>query len=99
MMGHKVTVAYYPSTKGVTQQQTGADTVYYGRVFKIPENLFSEDGEVDFEKEIGELIEQIQQKGLEPVLDQATVERYETWDIDEEDVWIMYRVPCKNKEG
>jgi hypothetical protein len=97
-MAHKVTVAYYSIRKGVTQQQTGAAIVYYGRVFKIPRNRFSEDDEIDFEKDIGELIEEIQQKGLEPVLDQATVERYETWDIDEGDLSVMYRVPCKNKE-
>ncbi len=97
-MGHKVTVAYYSTTLGVTQQQTGAPTVYYGKVFKIPKELFSEDGEVDFEKEIGQLTEEVREKGLEPVLDDATVERYETWDIENGDVWAMYRVPCVNKE-
>jgi hypothetical protein len=96
-MSHKVTVAYYSTTLGVTQQQTGAPTIYYGKVFKIPQKLFSEDGEVDFEKEIGGLHEEIQKKSLEPVLDEATVERYETWDIENGDVWVMYRVPCKGK--
>ena len=96
-MGHKVTVAYYSTMLGVTQQQTGNPTIYYGKVFKIPEELFSEDGEVDFEKEIGELNEEIRDRGLEPVLDEATVERYETWDVENGDVWVMYRVPCKGK--
>lgn len=97
-MGHKVTVAYYSTTKGVTQQQTGTSIVYYGKVFKIPKKLFSEDGEVDFEKEIRGLVEEAQEKGLEPVLDEATVERYETWSIEDGDVWVMYRVPCEIKE-
>ena len=96
-MGHKVTVAYYSTEKGVTQQQTGAPTVYYGKAFKITKQLFSENGDVDFEKEIGELVAKVQEKGSEPVLDGATVERYETWDIETGDVWVMYRLPCRGK--
>lgn len=96
-MGHKVTVAYYSTSKGVTEQQTGTPTTYYGKVFKIPEKLFSEQGDVDFEKDIGELVQEVRDKGLEPVLDGATVERYETWDIENGDVWVMYRVPCETK--
>jgi hypothetical protein len=93
-MGQEFTVAYYSTTKGVTQQKTGAPIVYHGKVFKIPKALFSEDGEIDFEKDVGELIQEIREEGLEPVLDEATVERYETWDTGSGDVWIMYRVPC-----
>ncbi len=96
-MGNKVTVAYYSTTKGVTEQQTGEPIIYYGKVFKIPEELFSEDGEVDFEKEIGDLVEEARNKGLEPVSDEATVERYETRDIGNGDVWVMYRVPCQTE--
>jgi hypothetical protein len=95
MMGFKVTVAYYSTSKGVTQQITGASAVYYGKVFKIPEALFSEDGEVDLEEEIGELVEGLRGKGLEPVSDEATVERYETVDAETGDTWVMYRVPCR----
>ena len=64
-MTHKATVAYYSTTNGVSQQQTGATTVYYGKVFKIPKSLFSEDGEVDFVQEISELTQEIEEKGLE----------------------------------
>lgn len=94
-MGHQVTVAYYPTTMGVMQQQTGASTVYYGKVFKISGDSFSESGEIDFEREISELTKEMQKQGLVPVLDEATIERYETWDIDTKDVWVMYRVPCE----
>jgi len=97
-MGHKVTVAYYSTTRGVTQQQTGASTIYYGKAFKIPKKSFSEDGEVDFEKDIGGLVEEIQKKNLEPLLNEATVERYEAWDVENGDVWVMYRVPCEVKD-
>jgi len=96
-MGHKVTVAYYSTTKGVTQQQTGGEMTYYGKVFKIPKPLFDEEGDVDFEKEIGELVTDIQAKGFEPLSDEMTVERYETWDLESEDVWVMYRMPCAKK--
>ncbi len=96
-MGHKVTVAYFSTKQGVTQQQTGGSAVYYGRVFKISEELFSEDGEVDFQKEITGLNDELRSKGMEPVLDQTTVERYETRDVDSGDVWVMYRVPCEPK--
>jgi len=97
-MGFKVTVAYYSTSMGVTQQSTGVSAIYYGKVFKIPEALFSEDGEVDFEKEIGELVGELQGKGLEPVSEEATVERYETLDTETGDTWVMYRVPCKGKD-
>jgi len=26
------------------------------------------------------------------------VERYETWEIESREVWVMYRVPCKSQE-
>jgi hypothetical protein len=66
---------------GVTQQQTGASMVYQGETFKIPKQLFAEDGEVDFEKDIWDLIQEIRDGGAEPVLHGATVERYETLDV------------------
>jgi len=96
-MAHQVSVAYYTTSHGVTQQQTGVAAVYYGKVFKIPKALFSEDGEVDFQKEIAELIEEAKDKGMEPVLENGTVERYETWGFEDGDVWVMYRLPCKKK--
>jgi hypothetical protein len=98
MMGFKVTVAYYSTSRGVTQQTTGVSAIHYGKVFKIPQALFSEDGEVDFEKDIGELVEKLQGKGLEPISDEPTVERYETLDMETGDTWVMYRVPCKGKD-
>ena len=93
-MEQKFTVAYYSTTRGVTQQQTGGEIVYYGKVFKIAKPLFDEDVAVDFEKEIGELIDEIHVKGLEPLSGEPTVERYETWDLESGDVWVMYRMPC-----
>jgi hypothetical protein len=98
-MGQKFTVAYYSTTMGVTQQKTGAPTIYHGKVFRIPKALFSEEGEVNFEKDIGELIQEIQEKGLEPVLHEATIERYETCDTESGDVWVMYRVPCNGESA
>ena len=96
-MGLKVTVAYYPTTKGVTQQQTGKEMVYYGKVFRIPKPLFDEEGDVEFEKEIAGLVDEIQAKGLEPLTGEMTVEHYETWDTESDDVWVMYRMPCSKK--
>lgn len=93
----KVTVAYYSTSMGVTQQQTGTPMVYYGKVFRIPKDLFGEDGEVDFQKEIEELTVEIQNKGMEPLLEDSTIERYEAWDAEGEDVWVMYRVPCQKE--
>ncbi len=95
----KVTVAYYSTLQGVTQQQTGVSASYYGKVFKISKDLFSEDGDVDFQSDIEKLIGEMQGKGLEPLLEEATVERYETWEIDGDNVWVMYRVPCKEKNA
>ena len=98
-MAQKVTIAYYSTTKGVTQQQTDASMVYHGKVFRIPKPLFDEEVDVDFDKQIGELVKEIEEKGLEPLLDETTIERYETWDIESGDVWVMYRVPCEKKES
>jgi len=97
-MANRVTVAYYSTSKGVTQQQTGSVITYYGSVFRISRELFSEEGEVDFENEINELIERISDLGLEPLLDGTTVERYETWDVETGDVLVMYRIPCASKK-
>jgi hypothetical protein len=96
-MGFKVTVAYHSTTMGITQQTTGVSAIHYGKVFKIPKALFSEDGEVEFDKEIGELVEELRGKGFDPVSDEFTVERYETLDTDTGDAWVMYRVPCEGE--
>ena len=96
-MAQKVNIAYYSTTKGVTQQQTDASMVYHGKIFRIPKPLFDEEVDVDFDKEIGELVQEIQEKGLEPLLDETTIERYETRDIESGDVWVMYLVPCAEK--
>lgn len=96
-MTQKVTIAYYSTTNGVTHQQTGAPMTYHGKVFKIRKPLFDEEVDVDFEKEIGELVGEMEEKGFEPLLDQTTIERYEAWDTESEDVWVMYRVPCATK--
>jgi hypothetical protein len=93
----QVTIAYYTTNHGVTQQQKGVEAVYYGKTFKIAKALFSEEGEVDFQKDIEDLLTDIREKGLEPVLDEATIERYETREIGSGDVWVMYRVPCKKR--
>jgi hypothetical protein len=100
-MGSKVTIAYYSTTQGVTQQQTGGSMVYHGKIFKIHKPLFDEEVPVEFDKEIGELVAELQEKGLEPLLDidQCTIERYETWDTESGDVWVMYRVPCAQKDS
>jgi hypothetical protein len=98
-MSNQLTVAYYSTTRGVTQQQTGGEMVYFGKVFRIPKPLFDEEVQVEFEKEIAELVEEIEAKGLQPLLSDATVERYETWDTESEDVWVMYRMPCTKKES
>jgi hypothetical protein len=98
-MGFKVTVAYYSVSRGVTQQTTGVSATHYGKVFKIPQTVFSEDGDVDFEKDIGEIVEELQGKGLEPISDEPTIERYETLDAETGDTWVMYRVPCKGKDS
>jgi hypothetical protein len=98
-MAQKVTIAYYSTTNGVTHQQTGGPMIYHGKVFKIHKPLFDEQADVDFQNEIGELIEEIEEKGLEPLLDDTTIERYETWDTESGDVWVMYRVPCAKKES
>jgi hypothetical protein len=93
-MGYKVTVAYYATDQGVTQQTGNENITYYGKVFKIPKALYSTAGDVDFQKDIEELLEEVQKKGLEPVTGEATIERYETWEIEDGNVWVMYRVPC-----
>jgi hypothetical protein len=94
----QVNIAYYKTTMGVTQQQTGTSANYYGKVFRIPKDLFSEEGDVDFEKDVGELVQEVQSKGLEPMIEGTTVERYEIWDVENGDVLVMYRIPCKSKE-
>jgi hypothetical protein len=98
-MSQKVTVAYYSTTRGVTQQQTGGEMVYHGKIYRIAKSRFDEKAEVDFEKEIGELVDEIHDKGLEPLSGEIAVERYETWDLEDGDVWVMYRMPCVKKDG
>jgi len=97
-MGHEVRVAYASATQGITRQETGTPTIYHGRCFKIPKALFRKARNVDLERDLEELIQEVQDKGLEPALDGGTIEGYETWDIETGDVWVTYRVPCKGKE-
>lgn len=96
-MGHEVRVAYASTTQGMTQQETGATTTYRGKVVKIPKELFGKERQVDLEKDIADLLQEMEYKSLEPAVDDGTIEGYETWDIETGDVWVMYRVPCKEK--
>ena len=93
-MAQRITVMYFSTSQGVTQQQADTATIYYGKTFKIAKELFSPEGEVDFQKDVEGLMQEIMSKGLKLVDADATIERYETWDTDGEEVSVMYRVPC-----
>jgi len=81
---------YFSTIRGITEQETGKDTVYFGRVLRVPKSQIGGPEHTKLEQELLDWLE-----GMEPP--QGVVERYEIFDSD--DMVIMYRVPYQEEQS
>ena len=87
---------YYSTVKGLANKDGGPATVFYGKVHRIPREDFGARRQLNCEKLPGDIIEEI--RNSRPDLDPlpfGPIERYEIFDVDTGDVFVMYRIPCR----
>ena len=87
---------HYQSLVGELEEKTGEDMRYFAVVYSIPSEDFPEDG-FFYEPEETELFTVIKDKGIGEFksLDGRGIERYEIYDMNTDDIHIMYRIPYR----
>jgi hypothetical protein len=91
----KGTVFYLSVTQGITNPQGKEPIAYYGKVYRIPRSEHGTIRQLEWEMKPDELLGGMGQDG-EPV-GGGVIERFEIYDRDSGDVWVMYRVPCQKR--
>jgi hypothetical protein len=86
----------YQSLIGDVEERKRGDAKYFAVVYSIPAEDFP-DEEFFYEPEETELFTVVRDKGMGEFnsWDGCGVERYEIYDINTDDVHIMYRIPYK----
>lgn len=90
-MKHKAKIHYYATIRGISQLETQKDLVYYGLSYRIKRDDFTGAEHRKKEKEILDTIEGWLDDGQ--VLKGGTIERYEVFDIESDDIIVMWRIP------
>ena len=89
---------YYQSVQRGLQNPAGSDPItYFGVTYRIPRSEHATLRQVEWEPNPRELMDDValaDGRNAAPV-DDAIVERFETYDRDTGDVLVMYRVPCR----
>jgi hypothetical protein len=88
---------FYQSLIGeIPDRETEEDMSYFSVVYTVPYEDF-EDEEVLYDPDEVELLTVVREKGVAEFksLDGRGVERYEIYDVNTDDVHIMYRIPYK----
>jgi len=86
---------FYQSTVRGFAFPEGGHVVYYGKVYRIPRADFPHNM-LKHETEPEDLLKDIED--AEPVPG-AVLERHEVFDQDTGDVWVMWRIPYRQKAG
>lgn len=89
----KGTVFYLSVSQGISNPQGQEPITYHGKVYRIPRSEHGTIRQLEWEMKPEELL-----RGMgsneEPV-GGGVIERFEIFDQDSGDVWVMYRVPCR----
>jgi len=84
------------TTSGISQRESEEEIYYLGRVFKIPYDAYGNKKARKYEIEIDSMIMNlVTEDGEWEVVDQGIIERHEVRDLENFDVWVMYRVPYR----
>lgn len=93
-------MVYNSTLRGKTERETGRATVYYGLTYHIPKDVYGTDKHLEIETAYQAKVDKLIAEGID---DQGgfpkggTVERYEAWDIDSDDVLVMWRIPIQDR--
>jgi hypothetical protein len=81
---------------GIPDREADEEMSYFAVVYTVPYEDF-EDDELVYDPEEVELLTVVREKGVAEFksLDGRGVERYEIYDVNTDDVHIMYRIPYK----
>jgi hypothetical protein len=89
-------LVYQSLIGGIPDRETDDDVSYFAVVYTVPYEDFGEE-DLMYDPEETELFTVVREKGVAEFrpLDGRGVERYEIYDMNTDDVHIMYRIPYK----
>ena len=92
-------VHYQSTIRGRANPSAEPRMLYYGVVLRIPRQEYCADpAEALRRHDVGTLASLLRPRGSEVPARTGPIERYEVWDIDTSDVWVMWRVPYARLE-
>lgn len=94
-------IVYYQSvSRGLENPDGKRPVAYYGRVYRIPRSEHASIRQLEWELNPEELLAQLSADSAVPLaqLPGGVIERFEIFDSESGDVWVMYRVPCVHLE-
>lgn len=87
----------YSTVNGIESEETGVDHVYYGGIQKIPAADFDSMNLQPYLDQIHIAIEKIVNDLPDNIEAGAVIELYHVVDPDTHDVFVMWRVPVREK--
>lgn len=91
----KSSVFYLSVSRGITNPDGSRPVAYFGKVFRIPRSEHGSLRQLEWEMTPEDLLADLTSRegnSIQYVPD-GVVERFEIYDQDSGDVWVMYRVP------
>ena len=98
---NKFHLLWFSTQRGISNEDGEKSRVYYGKVFRVPRDIATEDARLAIEaREMNDLeeraINQSCTEGGKPAHGEF-LERYDVFDIETGDALVMYRVPYQSE--
>lgn len=92
----KGTVFYLSVCRGISNPNGQRPITYYGKVYRIPRSEHGTIRQLEWEMTPDDLLADLRAEHGQSLdlMPDGVIERFETYDRDSGDVWVMYRVPC-----
>jgi hypothetical protein len=88
----KGTVFYLSVSRGISNPDGQKPIAYYGKVYRIPKSEHDTIRQLEWELTPDDLLANLPNHTAQSPND--VIERFEIYDQESGDVWVMYRVPC-----
>lgn len=91
----KGNVFYLSVGRGITNPDGSRPVAYFGKVYRIPRSEHGTLRQLEWEMTPDDLLADMTRPDGVPIehVPDGVVERFEIYDQDSGDVWVMYRVP------
>jgi hypothetical protein len=94
-MGDKGIVYYQSVFRGITNPDGSRPVTYFGKVYRIPRSEHGSMRQLEWELKPEEILAGMKREDGTPIehIEGGIIERFEIYDQESGDVWVMYRVP------